>query len=163
MICPKCLKREANVFFSRNINGKKEEFKVCEVCAKEMGLFGSPDLLLDMSDLISGFMGKGIAPSLTADTICPACGMSLSEFSKNSKVGCSSCYDTFEKYLDPIIKRIHGSTRHTGKMPEEADEKIKKQRDIEGLKEKLKSAVMAEDFESAAIYRDKIKELEGGI
>ena len=24
MICPRCLKREATVYFSRNINGKKE-------------------------------------------------------------------------------------------------------------------------------------------
>ena len=61
MICPRCLEREATVFFSRNINGKKEEYKVCEKCARELGFFSDKDLFFNISDFMSGFMSKGIS------------------------------------------------------------------------------------------------------
>ena len=38
MLCSKCMQREANVFFSKITNGVKEEYKVCDVCAKELGI-----------------------------------------------------------------------------------------------------------------------------
>lgn len=161
MICPRCLKREATVYFSRNINGKKEEYQVCGECAKELGFFSQSELLFNMSDFMGGFMGKGMAHSLSAEKICPSCGMSLGELAKTSKLGCSKCYDFFDSYLEPVMKRIHGNTRHTGKLPENADENFKKQRHLISLKDELKSAIAREDFEQAALLRDKIKEMEG--
>lgn len=161
MICPRCLKREATVHISRNVNGKKEEFNVCSNCAKEMGFFSNSDLLFNIGDFMSGFMGKGISPSLSEEKICPSCGMSISELAKTSKLGCSKCYDFFDSYLEPVMKRIHGNSRHVGKLPENSDENFKKQRRISSLKEELKAAVAREDFEQAALLRDNIKELEG--
>lgn len=161
MICPRCLKREASVHISRNINGKKEEFTVCDQCAKEMGFFGNSDLLFNISDFMSGFMGKGISPALSDEKICPSCGMSISELAKTSKLGCSKCYEFFDSYLEPVMKRIHGNTRHVGKLPENADETFKKERQLSSLKEELKAAVSREDYEKAAQLRDKIKEMEG--
>ena len=160
MICPRCLKREATVHISKNINGKKEEYTVCSQCAKEMGFFGDSDLIFNMGDFISGFMGKGITPSLSGEKICPSCGMSLTELSRTSKLGCSNCYEFFDSFLEPVMKKIHGNSRHVGKLPQTADEKFKKQHLISSLKEDLKAAVVREDFEQAALLRDKIKELE---
>ena len=59
------------------------------------------------------------------------------------------------------MKRLHGNSRHVGKLPESADENFKKQRQISSLKEDLRAAVSREDFEQAALLRDKIRELEG--
>jgi protein arginine kinase activator len=42
------------------------------------------------------------------------------------------------------------------------DEEMKKRREINVLREQLKQAVKSEEFEKAAILRDKIRELEGG-
>lgn len=161
MICPRCLKREATVHISRNVNGKKEEYNVCSSCAKELGFLGGSDLLFNIGDFMSGFMGKGMSPSLADEKICPSCGMSISELAKTSKLGCSKCYEFFDSYLEPVMKRIHGNCRHIGKLPESADENFKKQRRISSLKEELKAAVAREDFEQAALLRDNIKELEG--
>ena len=160
MICPRCLKREATVHISKNVNGKKEEYVVCNECAKEMGFFGSSDLLFNMGDFISGFMGKGITPSLSDQKKCPACGMTLTELSRTSKLGCSNCYEIFDDYLDPVMKKIHGNSRHVGKLPQTADDNFKKQHQISSLKEDLKAAVGREDFEQAAVLRDNIRELE---
>ena len=161
MICPRCLKREATVHISRNINGKKEEYTVCSQCAKELGFFSNSDLLFNMGDFMSGFLGKGMTPSLSEEKICPACGMSVNELVKTSKLGCSKCYEFFDNYLEPLMKRIHGNSRHVGKLPESADENFKKQPLISSLKDDLKAAISREDFEQAALLRDKIKELEG--
>lgn len=161
MICPKCLKREATVHISRNINGKKEEYRVCEQCAKEMGFFSNSDLMFNIGDFMSGFMGKGMAPSLSDEKICPSCGMSIGELAKTSKLGCSKCYEFFDSYLEPVMKRIHGNTRHVGKLPENADENFKKERQLSSLKNELKAAVAREDYEQAALLRDRIKEMEG--
>lgn len=161
MICPRCLKKDASVHISRNINGNKEEFNVCEDCAKEMGFFGHNDLLFNISDFMSGFMGKGISPTLSDDRICPSCGMSINEFAKSSKLGCSKCYDFFDSYIEPVMKRIHGNTRHTGKLPVNAGESFKKERKLASLKEELKAAVAREDYEKAAQLRDNIRQMEG--
>ena len=163
MICPRCLKREATVHISRNVNGKKEEYNVCSACAKEMGFLGSSDLMFGIGDFMSGFMGKGISPSLSDEKICPSCGMSISELAKTSKLGCSKCYEFFDSYLEPVMKRLHGNCRHVGKLPESADETFKKTRRLTSLKEELKAAVTREDYEQAALLRDTIKELEGEL
>lgn len=161
MICPRCLKNEATVYFSRNINGKKEEYKVCSDCAKELGFFSQSDLLFNINDFMSGFMSKGIGNSLPTQRICPSCKMTLQELSKTSKLGCSKCYEVFDDYIEPIMKRIHGNSHHTGKLPLAADERLKTERKISSLKEELAAAVKREDFEQAAILRDKINELKG--
>ena len=163
MMCPRCLEREATVFFSRNINGKKEEYKVCEKCAKELGFFSDKDLFFNISDFMSGLMSKGITSPLLSEKICPSCGMSINELTKTSKLGCSKCYEFFDSYLEPVMKRIHGNCRHVGKLPENADKSHKITQQLSALKEELRSAVSREDYEKAAILRDKIKELEGGL
>ena len=38
MLCSNCGKNEANVRYTRIINGEKTEFALCEDCAKKMGL-----------------------------------------------------------------------------------------------------------------------------
>lgn len=163
MICPRCLEREATVFFSRNINGKKEEYKVCEKCAKELGFFSDKDLFFNINDFMSGFMSKGISSPLISEKVCPSCGMTLTELTKTSKLGCSKCYDVFDSYLEPVLKRIHGNLRHIGKLPESATAPFESENNISALKGELSAAIAREDYEQAAVLRDKIRELEEGV
>ena len=164
MLCSKCMQREANVFFSKITNGVKEEYKVCDVCAKELGLIGSSGVMLNMNDFISDFVGKGIGrKTIGTSLVCKACGCTLSEFSKTSKFGCAECYNTFKNHLAPLMKRLHGNAVHTGKFPEKAESiNLKKNKLIE-LKTKMAKAVETEDFETAAKLRDEIKELSKEI
>ena len=41
MLCNKCGKNEANVYFKSTVNGKTTEYSVCSECAKELGLLKS--------------------------------------------------------------------------------------------------------------------------
>ena len=75
-------------------------------------------------------------------------------------MGCNRCYEVFREHLEPTLRRIHGNTVHTGKLPKKGAGKIKLQRQIEQLKSELQAAVVNEQYEKAAELRDRIKELE---
>ena len=59
-----------------------------------------------------------------------------------------------------MLKNIHGSISHTGKLPKKAAEPINRKRELNELKQKLQKAIENQEFEQAAIFRDEIKKLE---
>ena len=95
---------------------------------------------------------------------CPNCGMTYESFRKMGRLGCSQCYETFKGYLQPLLKKIHGSSQHFGKAPVKAPKIAVKEKkavySIEELKAKMQKAIQAEEFEEAAKLRDQIRELE---
>ena len=92
--------------------------------------------------------------------VCPVCHMSLAEFSQTGKLGCPKCYDAFRPYLAQALKNTHGNAEHTGKVSKNADKKIKIKRELELLEQELKKSVENQDFENAAVLRDKINALK---
>jgi len=135
---------------------------LCEKCASEKGNanFISP---LSLGDFLSSFLSKDIGDSYVAapnvHDVCDVCGMSFNDFQSTGKIGCSNCYKIFGDRLKPIIKRLHGSTEHVGKAPS-GFTSSRTSKEIEKLKEELNKAIQAEEYENAALLRDKIKELE---
>ncbi|MNH40634.1 UvrB/uvrC motif protein [compost metagenome] len=86
--------------------------------------------------------------------------MTYSQFSKLGRFGCSSCYKYFNSALDPLFKRVHGSTSHVGKIPKRAGAQIVFKRQIDELKLELQQSIAQEEFETAAELRDQIRQLE---
>lgn len=170
MLCQICNKRTANVHMTKIINGVKSEFHICEQCAKEkvdLGInvqvpeFEAP---FSFSNILAGLMdftGTGtLSYTAQKQEKCPGCGLSYDEFKSTGRFGCSKCYDIFGGRLEPLFKRIHGNTQHTGKVPKRTGGIIKVKRDIEKLKYEQKKAIDNEEYEKAAELRDKIKDLE---
>lgn len=94
------------------------------------------------------------------DEICPVCQTRLSELAKTGKAGCSNCYTVFRPQLEYMLGRIHANTQHTGKVSESAGERLKVKKELETLKAALQAAIEGQNFEQAAVLRDKIKALE---
>ncbi len=164
MLCQICKKNEATVHYTKIVNGDIEELHLCEQCAvnKEIEF----DSTFSFHKLLSGLMDniQGELPFKEIQTLkCPFCGMDYEQFKKVGKFGCAQCYETFKSNLSPIFKSIHGHDRHTGKVPVRANIQVAKMKKIEKLREKLKEHVAREEYEQAAILRDKIKELEKGL
>jgi len=163
MICQNCQKRTANVHFTQVVNNTKVEMYLCEQCAKEKGQLniGSP---FTYSDFFSGVMnfnpGAQYYAKPQCQPVCDKCGMSFEEFQRQGKLGCSNCYELFGDRLDPLLKRLHGNTGHTGKVPASVSKSLRKSKEIEELKELLNKAVQSEEYEKAAEIRDRIKMLE---
>ncbi len=58
------------------------------------------------------------------------------------------------------MRRVHGDSRHIGKVPARGGEKVMIKKKIEGLKYQLQKAIAAEEYEKAAEIRDQIKDAE---
>lgn len=161
MVCDACGVNQATVHLTEIVDEQMTELHLCEECAKNKSLemeqqFGLADLLAGLSDL-----GKGAVEAKESMKLkCPNCGLAYGDFKKIGRLGCSECYNTFRKQLIPLLKRIHGSNKHYGKMPLVMPKPVKVETNIEELKAKLQKAVQAEEFEEAARIRDMIKELE---
>lgn len=172
MLCEKCKKRTATVFYNENINGKVCSYSLCGECAARLhekgeirditSMIGSfADPFSELQDhFFSGFFGLPSQKALHTERKCPDCGSSYHEISASGRVGCARCYDTFADELSRSIQSIHGTTSHTGAVP--ARERAKKERGeyIKSKKEELQDAVRREDYESAARLRDEIRQLE---
>jgi len=170
MVCQECGKKPATLHFTKIVNGEKTEFHICESCAREKGeLIPGTSNGFSIHSLLSGLLdfdpsGKGGSTSSKAQTIrCDECGLTYSQFSKIGRFGCSSCYKHFEDRLDPLFKRVHGSTKHIGKIPKRRGGSIQTKRELEELKKQLQYRIIHEEFEDAAKIRDQIRELEKRI
>ncbi|PZE19170.1 UvrB/UvrC motif-containing protein [Paenibacillus xerothermodurans] len=166
MLCQECGKRQATLHFTKILNGEKTEFHICETCAREKGemIPGTPNGF-SIHNLLSGILNfeppsQSSLSSKRQPTRCEHCGLTYSQFSKVGRFGCSSCYKHFDDKLDPLFKRVHGNTVHTGKVPKRSGGLIKRKREIETLKKELLLRIKQEEFEEAAQLRDEIRELE---
>lgn len=169
MICQNCNTREANVHVTKINNGIKSEMHLCEECAKqkqEFGFntigFGFPMSFQNIVDGLFEVVGSPLQVN-NEENVCSVCNRTFEDFRNNGRVGCSNCYNTFSKNMVPLIKRIHGNIQHTGKIPKRAGGMIKVKRDVEKLREELRTLVQNEEYEKAAGIRDEIKKLDNEI
>ena len=172
MLCDNCGKREANVRYSENINGRKKELHLCEKCSEKLGIekmdFNMP---IDFSSFFGGFMENIFEPEYmpmfneVKELKCESCGYTFEDIANTGKLGCANCYYVFESKLDPIIRKIQGANQHTGRAGKILDNNIEKQQNNkpkednikEKLQEELKRAIKEERYEDAAKIRDEIK------
>lgn len=91
---------------------------------------------------------------------CIQCGLSLAEFNKTGRFGCSECYVAFADALPELLRRIHGRTYHVGKVPVTNPAQLSARKELLLLRRQLKRAVEHEDFEKAAHLRDRINTIE---
>jgi len=167
MLCEKCNKNIANVYLKNNINGNVTESHLCSSCAGEvygqnykplMNLFNSDF----ESDILNMFNFNKFSPSLpltAGRNLCPMCGSTFGDITKSGKVGCGECYSAFKNMLEPNILRIHGTAKHTGKIPKNRSLQISAKRKIEELNMKLRKVVEEQNFEEAAKIRDEINKI----
>ncbi|WP_092472432.1 UvrB/UvrC motif-containing protein [Desulfotruncus arcticus] len=165
MLCERCQERPATVFYTEIINNKQKKMQLCEVCAGQMqaeGLGGLPQM--NLHNFLASFWNQmsGVHPFApkTKEETCPSCGTPESLFAQKGLFGCGDCYKHFGERLEPLLRRIHGSSAHTGKVPLRSGGKVLLARQIEELKAGLRDAVVREEFEKAAELRDNIKKLE---
>ncbi|MDR2520276.1 MAG: UvrB/UvrC motif-containing protein [Eubacteriaceae bacterium] len=176
MICDVCKQNPAKIILKKIVNGYQSEIHLCESCAhkQEATEIGGS---LDISDFVKGILdmqhGSNPAPypngfgGLKAfgghfeGPKCPSCGLTLDEFKKTAKLGCDGCYSAFGEILEPIVKRMHGRSVHTGKAARhESGEASDMVREISDIQKQLSKAINEENYELAAVYRDKIKLLK---
>ena len=171
MLCEHCKQNQATTHVTQIVNGHTQKNSLCSECAAKLGLdafsgFNISDLLAK-SLIGTPAFGQGTVKEFTGnpsprtgETRCEGCGISFSELAKTGKAGCPQCYTTFYDRLLPSLQRIHGKTNHVGRLPVGASKKAQNTAELVALKEKLSAAVMNQEYEEAAVLRDRIKQLE---
>lgn len=165
MLCDHCHEEQATVVVTHSINGKKIELRLCNSCASK-----KQNIVYDEESSFEQFLSgllqsdkESIKPAETGylqEVKCPKCKMSLSEFRKNTKLGCEHCYKAFWGYLKPVLRSVQGSSIHKGKKPKRIIEKTNHKEMIQKMEYDLKLSLMQEEYEKAALLRDKIRELK---
>jgi protein arginine kinase activator len=87
--------------------------------------------------------------------------MTFAQFRKDGLLGCSKCYEAFEKKLLPLIQRAHeGGDHHTGKSPKRSAASLERQERLRLLKRQLRDALALEQYERAAELRDEMSDVQ---
>lgn len=164
MLCQVCEKNPATLHYTKIVNGEVTELHLCEECArdhKELEFDTSFSFHKFLTGLIDNIQGP--TTNEEEEIVCNVCGMSYEKFKQVGKFSCPNCYDAFKEKLIPLFKEVHGHNSHIGKIPKRGGGIIGVKREIKKLKNKLDVLIKEEEFEKAAVVRDKIKELEQKI
>ena len=149
MLCDNCGKREANIRYTENINGKIKEMHLCEECSKKLGIMNKMDF--NISTNFPSFFGSFLEDfeelnsmpifNELKEKVCDSCNTSFEDIISTGKLGCPNCYDVFSDRLDPILKRLQGANRHVGRKAEQLnnDNKTLKNIDNEENKSEVKN------------------------
>ena len=179
MLCQNCHKNEATVHIQQIVDGHVTSLHLCEACAAKKGA-DDPDLpelnlaevLFDLAGKAASAVSKSGKEEEESDPVilCPECGWSLEQLRKTGYMGCPGCYKTFGPLISGMLKNMHRGDRHIGKIPLSAGPKAVKnrkimmrQREIEQLRKELDEKVRREEYEDAAVLRDRIQLLESQL
>jgi protein arginine kinase activator len=153
MLCESCNEREATVHLTQVAEGVVKKVHLCEECAGKSGFdVHGP---MSITDILLG-MGAGPESPEAADRSCPRCHLRRADFKKTGRLGCPECYQTFEAELMPMIKAMHRSEQHAGKVPSREGVRVRVSAELASLLKALDEAVAGEKYEEAAQLRDRI-------
>ncbi len=164
MLCQNCNEHEATVHLTQIINNEKTVLSLCKDCAAQKGFHSPLDSVpFPLSEILSGLVQQDHFESRESaeDLKCPNCELTFENFIQQGRFGCGECYRAFRHRLEPIMRKIHGSSLHKGKLPASDSNEMLPIREEERLEKELKKAVETEDFERAADLRDKLLAVRG--
>lgn len=145
------------------VNNEKLVLSLCKDCAGKRG-FHSPldNVPFPLAEILSGLLQQqpGSIKEKGPDIKCSGCGLTFDEFAQLGRFGCGECYKSFRPRLESIMRKIHGSSMHKGKLPVSGSNKPLPIKEEERLENELKKAIKCEDFERAADLRDKLKTIK---
>lgn len=172
MLCDKCHKREAKIYYTEIVNGVKKEQHLCEECASEYTNLGFDSKLeqkdISIGNLLSSILSNYYPAKKSKEhgkegLVCRHCNMSYESFLQHGKVGCVHCYQSFNKVLEKSLRQIQGASSHIGKQPKGfvryTDKILHELSEIDRLSIQLQDAIEKEEFEEAARLRDEIRRL----
>ncbi len=122
------------------------------------------DLFSELFDMFDNFNTVlTTTDTVRGNKVCPLCGHSWEDFRKSGKFGCPQCYKEFNGGAKQVIRQVHSTSAHVGKIPSKSGAEVKAKRYLQQLRAQLKDAVAKEDYQRAVQLHSEIKTLEGGM
>ena len=162
MLCDVCGERDAVVKVTQVGEQGKTLVQMCERCAAERNIETTVSLSKNPLGEFLLALQKQTSPSPADTARCNFCNATLRDFRATGRLGCARCYTAFEPSLRDLLRRVHGSSKHLGRRYESPDIAMnEEQTELHELRERLRRAIEAEQFELAAELRDRIKVMGG--
>lgn len=161
MLCDHCKERDAVLNLTQIVDNAVTQLHLCEKCAAERGIETTVAMPKHpLGEFLHAVQQQAAAQPGDAAR-CAYCGTSLRDFRASGRLGCAQCYGAFEHSLRDLLRRVHGSARHTGRRYEIANPQLfARDASLNELRERLQQAIEHEEFEAAATLRDQIRTLE---
>lgn len=168
MLCEICNKNEATIHIQEIVGGKKKSMHLCSSCAaarqKESGIDFGP---FDLAGLLYKLSGNQPAeqnentPENKTELVCPQCSWRESQLNSSGRLGCENCYKVFSSLLNDALKKMHHGSSHVGKQPSGKGTELGAWHcELARLQKRLQQAIAEENYEEAAILRDKVNDLK---
>lgn len=161
MLCDNCKERDAVVHLTRIVENAVTQLHLCEKCAAAKGVettLAMPQHPL--GDILQAVQQQASSHAEDAQ-VCSFCGSSSRDFKATGRLGCPHCYDAMERSLRELLRRLHGSSKHVGVRYEPPVAHLDSKPDtLHDLRDRLRRAVDAEQFELAAELRDRLRVIE---
>lgn len=155
MKCQNCGKNQVNVRYMQVINGKKTELNLCEDCANEMNL--GMNFNFDFENEIEDFFDDFMEPAMfNIPSFIGGNSLMRSLHKLNSMPVLDNSYKNFPNDLDETLSKIQKKSALSFKKKNEK----KQVSEVDKLKNELQECIKKEEYEKAAVLRDKIKKLE---
>ncbi|MGF1657473.1 MAG: UvrB/UvrC motif-containing protein [Verrucomicrobiales bacterium] len=158
MLCDVCKSHTATLYLTQIVDGKMFKVNLCESCSKEKGVTDPTSFAF--LDLLQGLGTSQVIDTKASVERCPQCGLSVADFKRDGRIGCGHCYEVFREHVQPLLKSVHRGLQHTGKRPSRVEKLHAFSQRLNGLRQDLEKAVQEENYENAAILRDKIRQIE---
>lgn len=136
--------------------GKKKELHLCLEHAQAAGvaLPGQQPINKLLTKFVIGQSRKGSGKQ------CPDCGITFAQIKRTNLIGCPGCYNAFKDSIGSLIEHAQfGATSHVGRVPNRQHTPNQLELRSRKLMKELDAAVTAEQYERAAILRDRLNKL----
>ena len=174
MLCDVCQKNEATIHIKEFQNGKIRTTHLCQECAAErekqgeLGAFGFnlAEMLFNIGQAVENSAANAPIVPEVKETVCPVCGWTSAKIKRSGgRLGCSECYRTFAPLIQEAIERAQAGTVHLGKRPASHSGKshLSLKLEIEKYQKELQEHIKREEYEAAAVCRDKIQQLKAEV
>ena len=177
MKCEDCGRRDSLIHLSEITDGEVQSTWLCPSCAatrqmtflpeeaptddSRVGDFGRADDAGSLAAFLNHDLALGMAPAETEENlVCGSCGYTLQQYRTANRLGCPRCYRAFGPVLRTHLARYHGRCLHLGRMPGNLTGGPNTLAELTRCRIDLERAIKSEDFENAALVRDRIRQLE---
>ncbi|MDR1748560.1 MAG: DNA helicase UvrBC [Spirochaetaceae bacterium] len=165
MKCDVCGIRDAVLFIQQVSESSSVEIHLCTVCARERGISTGDDknqkIEVSLGGILSGLF-NGKEPSDDQKRSCPSCGQTLQDIRKKLTAGCPECYTVFRAEILGLLRSSGAEPSYTGSLPRKLAHFQSRLTDRMALQNRLQMAISAENYEMAALYRDRLRILDEG-
>jgi protein arginine kinase activator len=154
MKCEVCNINNATIHLTKIEEGESITRHLCHECAVKEGI---PVVAIENQEAPEEFPWE-------EDTtiICKNCNTTQIDVETTGIVGCPQCYETFAPILEKELGHRFGYRKYRGKKYS-ITQSNRFVNELTTLKKELATVISQENFELAAVLRDKVKELEDNL